>query len=132
MSLTIGGKLVCISDNTASIYHVCEYVPPTFLFVPNRKVLLVCHKNKWHDLWQKLITSLILFFEGWKENILIGWKYFWNSLFHVIWDVIFGWYYNFGKKIYYFLFQLANWEKKSCFGPIWSLFTFSIEKNLLS
>ena len=37
-----------------------------------RQVLLVRHKNKWHDLRRKLVTSLSLFFEGGKENILIG------------------------------------------------------------
>ena len=25
----------------------------------NRQVLLVCHKNEWHDFWRKLVTYLI-------------------------------------------------------------------------
>ena len=41
-----------------------------------RRVRLVCHKNKWRDLSQKLVTSLGFFIEGGQENILIGQKYF--------------------------------------------------------
>ena len=41
-----------------------------------RRVLLVCHKNKWRDLSQKFVTSLFktmfLFIEGGQENIFIG------------------------------------------------------------
>ena len=38
----------------------------------SRLVLLVCHKNKWRDLSQKLVTSLFLFIERGQENIFIG------------------------------------------------------------
>ena len=38
----------------------------------NWQVLLVCHKNKWRDLSQKLVTSLFLFIERGQENIFIG------------------------------------------------------------
>ena len=46
-----------------------------------RRVLLVCHKNKWHDLSQKLVTSfcLFLFIEGGQENIFIGPKNIFNQ-----------------------------------------------------
>ena len=41
-----------------------------------RRVLLVCHKNKWRDLSQKFVTSLFktmfLFIEEGQENIFIG------------------------------------------------------------
>ena len=69
MSLTIGGKLVCISDNTASIHHVCEYVPPTLLFVPNKEVLLVCQK-KVSDVICDLNSSLFCFLKGEKKTFI--------------------------------------------------------------
>ena len=41
-----------------------------------KRVLLVCHKNKWRDLSQKFVTYLFLFkflfIEGGQENIFIG------------------------------------------------------------
>ena len=45
-----------------------------------RRVLLVCHKNKWHDLSQKFATSLFLFIEEGQEIILIGQKYLWTNV----------------------------------------------------
>ena len=36
----------------------------------NGRVLLICHKNKWCDLWLTLITSSFSSF-SWQENILI-------------------------------------------------------------
>ena len=48
-----------------------------------RQVLLVCHKNKWRDLSQKFVTSLLktmfLFIEGGQENIFIGPKNIFNQ-----------------------------------------------------
>ena len=35
----------------------------------NGRVLLVCQKNKWHDLWRKLVTCL--FFEEDKKTFLL-------------------------------------------------------------
>ena len=32
---------------------------------------------------------------------------------------------SFNKFLLWFLFQLPNWEKKNCFGPIRNLFSFS-------
>ena len=48
---------------------------------PIRQVQLVCHKNKWHDLWHKLITCLFLFFEGrpGQGNTFIGPTYFFGQ-----------------------------------------------------
>ena len=31
----------------------------------------------------------------------------------------------FNEYLLWLIFQLANWEKKLCFGPTWSLFSFS-------
>ena len=42
-----------------------------------RRVMLVCHKNKWCDLWRKPVTCLFLFFEREQENVVIGGFFFW-------------------------------------------------------
>ena len=49
---------------------------------PIGQVLLICHKNKWHDLWRKLITCLFLFFEGGpgQGNTFIGPTYFFKHV----------------------------------------------------
>ena len=39
-----------------------------------RRVMLVCHKNKWCDLWHKPVTCLFLFFEREQENVLINYE----------------------------------------------------------
>ena len=48
---------------------------------PIRQVQLVCNKNKWHDLWRKLITCLFLFFEGGpdKETLSLVQHIFWAN-----------------------------------------------------
>ena len=40
--------------------------------VHKRRVLLVCHKNKWGNLSQKFVTSLFMFIEGGQENITLA------------------------------------------------------------
>ena len=60
--------------------HAPTQLSPPFYYSKQmqlvRRVLLVCHKNKWRDLSQKFVTSLFktmfLFIEGGQENIFIG------------------------------------------------------------
>ena len=47
-----------------AIDAACGCIVPCYI----RRVLLVCHKNKWRDLSQKFVTSLGFFIEGDKKT----------------------------------------------------------------
>ena len=44
----------------------------------DRRVLLVCHKNKWLVLWRKLISCFFFYLRGTKNIPIVPKKYFWS------------------------------------------------------
>ena len=61
-----------IKNKGQKIFLLLTHIKVQISWEDHRRVLLVFHKNKWHDLSQKLVTSLFLFIEGGQENIFIG------------------------------------------------------------
>ena len=75
-NMHIFAPLLSIYNMLITCYHESVIYETWIVF---RRVLLVCHKNKWRDLSQKLVPSLFLFIEGGQENIFIGPKNIFNQ-----------------------------------------------------
>ena len=81
----INKNTIIISREQHLFNHESFFVGWVGSFSYFRQVLLVCHKNYWHDLWRKLfyrklVTFLLLFFEVGQENIHIGPKNYFQSI----------------------------------------------------
>ena len=72
----INKNTIIISREQHLFNHESFFVGWVGSFNYFKQVLLVCHKNKWRDLWRKIVAYLFLFLWGWTR------KHFnWSKIF---------------------------------------------------